>query len=65
VRAKPFGLDVVFYDPNLEDGIEKSVGVRRANTLQELMQASDIISLNCDLNNSNRQFINRYVVKLS
>lgn len=29
LRAKPFGFDVVFYDPFLPEGIDKSVGVRR------------------------------------
>lgn len=38
--AKAFGLDIVFYDPFLEDGIEKSMGVRRSESLQDLIGQS-------------------------
>jgi len=59
VRAKPFGLDVVFYDPPLEDGIEKSLGVRRANSLKELISQSDVLSLHCWLDENNKDMINK------
>jgi len=58
IRAKPFGLDVVFYDPYLEDGIDKSLGVRRVDSLKELIQQSDVISLHCWLDDNNKNMIN-------
>jgi D-3-phosphoglycerate dehydrogenase/C-terminal binding protein len=36
LRAKAFGLRVIFYDPYVLDGFEKSLGVERAATLGEL-----------------------------
>ena len=34
LRAKAFGFNVIFYDPYLPDGIEKSLGLERVYTLQ-------------------------------
>ena len=34
LRAKAFGFNVIFYDPYLPDGIEKSLGLDRVYTLQ-------------------------------
>lgn len=34
LRAKAFGFTVIFYDPYLPDGIEKSLGLNRVYTLQ-------------------------------
>ena len=34
LRAKAFGFTVIFYDPYLPDGIEKSLGINRVYTLQ-------------------------------
>lgn len=34
LRAKVFGFNVIFYDPYLPDGIEKSLGLTRIYTLQ-------------------------------
>ena len=34
LRAKAFGFNVIFYDPYLSDGIEKSLGLERVYTLQ-------------------------------
>ena len=36
LRAKAFGFNVIFYDPYLPDGIEKSLGLERVYTLQVL-----------------------------
>lgn len=58
LRAKAFGLNVIFYDPNLEDGIDKALGVKRAETLQTLIFSSDIISLHCWLDESSKHIIN-------
>src|SRR5947199_7728464 len=37
LRAKALGLDVVFYDPFLRQGIEKALGIRRVHQLDELL----------------------------
>ena len=34
LRAKAFGFTVIFYDPYLPDGVEKSFGLERVYTLQ-------------------------------
>jgi D-3-phosphoglycerate dehydrogenase/C-terminal binding protein len=49
LRAKAFGMNVVFYDPYVPDGSEKSLGVRRAETLEELLRNSHIVSAHCPL----------------
>jgi len=59
IRAKAHGLNVIFFDPNLEDGYDKSLGVSRADSLKELIEISDIISLHCWLDSTNRNMINR------
>ena len=48
VRAKAFGFDVVFYDPFLNDGADKALGVRRAETLAELLAQSRCLSIHCN-----------------
>lgn len=49
LRAKAFGLDVVFYDPYLPDGVDKALGIRRVRTLDELLPQCQFLSLHCYL----------------
>lgn len=63
LRAKAFGFNVMFYDPYLPDGIEKSLGLSRVYTLQELLFQSDCVSLHCTLNEHNHHLINDYTIK--
>ncbi|KAL7020632.1 hypothetical protein ACKWTF_011592 [Chironomus riparius] len=63
LRAKAFGFNVSFYDPYLPDGIEKSLGLTRVYTLQELLFHSDCVSLHCTLNEHNHHLINEYTIK--
>nr|XP_019597740.1 PREDICTED: C-terminal-binding protein 2 isoform X2 [Rhinolophus sinicus] len=63
VRAKAFGFSVVFYDPYLQDGIERSLGVQRVYTLQDLLYQSDCVSLHCNLNEHNHHLINDFTIK--
>jgi C-terminal binding protein len=58
LRAKALGMDVVFYDPFLPDGNDKSIGVRRAETLEELLRQAYIVSLHCPLTDESRHCIN-------
>jgi C-terminal binding protein len=57
VRAKALGMDVTFYDPFKPDGYDKSLGVRRAETLADLLSISHVLSLHCPLTADNRHMI--------
>uniref|UniRef100_A0A023F5Q7 Putative glyoxylate/hydroxypyruvate reduct n=1 Tax=Triatoma infestans TaxID=30076 RepID=A0A023F5Q7_TRIIF len=63
LRAKAFGFNVIFYDPYLPDGIEKSLGLTRVYTLQDLLFQSDCVSLHCTLNEHNHHLINDFTIK--
>jgi C-terminal binding protein len=58
LRAKAFGLDVVFYDPYLPDGIDKALGIRRSYRFAELLEQSEFLSLHCYLSAETRHLIN-------
>jgi len=62
LRAKAFGFNVIFYDPYLSDGIEKSLGLERVYTLQDLLFKSDCVSLHCNLNEHNHHLINEATI---
>ncbi|KAL1764293.1 C-terminal-binding protein 2 isoform X3 [Sigmodon hispidus] len=63
VRAKAFGFSLIFYDPYLQDGIERSLGVQRVYTLQGLLYQSDCVSLHCNLNEHNHHLIKDFTIK--
>jgi C-terminal binding protein len=46
-RAKALGMDVVFYDPHKSDGYDKAEGVRRVESLDELLSQAFVLSLHC------------------
>ncbi|MFT4242023.1 MAG: C-terminal binding protein [Acidovorax sp.] len=56
-RAQAFGIDVVFYDPYVQSGIEKTFGVRRADTLIELLESVDYISIHASLTETSHHLI--------
>ncbi|MEM7015709.1 MAG: C-terminal binding protein [Pseudomonadota bacterium] len=58
LRAKAFGMDVVFYDPYLSNGADLSVGVRRVDSLGALFAESDIVSVHAPLGDETRKLIN-------
>ena len=47
VRAKTLGMDVVFYDPYKTNGYDKSLGIRREESLDALLAQSQVLSLHC------------------
>uniref|UniRef100_A0A0K8TKQ9 Putative transcription factor ctbp n=1 Tax=Tabanus bromius TaxID=304241 RepID=A0A0K8TKQ9_TABBR len=63
LRAKAFGFNVIFYDPYIPDGIDKSLGLTRVYTLQDLLFQSDCVSLHCTLNEHNHHLINEFTIK--
>ena len=62
LRAKAFGMEVAFYDPDLPNGSELSFGFRRAKTLAELLGIADVISIHAPLNEGTRAIINASAV---
>lgn len=63
LRAKAFGLSIVFYDPYIPDGVEKGLGITRVYTLNDLLMQADCISLHCSLNEHNQFIINQTTLK--
>ena len=57
LRAKALGLDVVFYDPYLRQGIDKAIGIRRVFSLDELLEQSHFVSLHCFLDAGSHHLI--------
>jgi phosphoglycerate dehydrogenase-like enzyme len=64
LRAKAFGLDVVFYDPYLPPGADKALGLRRTDTLEELLAQSLIVSLHCFLDAKSQHLIDANALSL-
>ena len=56
----PFDLHVMFYDPYLPPGADLATGFRRAETLEELLEASDAVSLHTPLTDETRTLINAH-----
>jgi phosphoglycerate dehydrogenase-like enzyme len=56
-RAKAFDMDVVFYDPYQPNGYQFAIGVRRADTLAELMGQCDFVSVHTPLTAETRGLI--------
>lgn len=59
LRAKALNFRVVFYDPNLPNGVELGVGVGRAKTLEELLRMSDVLSVHAPLTPETRGMLGR------
>jgi C-terminal binding protein len=57
LRAKALGMNVMFYDPYVRDGYDKSLGVGRAETLDDLLRQSHVLSLHCPLSEETRHLI--------
>lgn len=56
-RAAAFDMDVVFWDPYVPNGYELALGIRRADSLAELMGQCDFVSVHAPLNAETRNLI--------
>ena len=59
MRARAFGMNIVFYDPYVNDGYEKALGVDRVDTLEDLAKIADIVSINTPLSEETNKMIGR------
>jgi len=57
LRAKALGFQVIFHDPYLPNGTEKSVGIGRTDSLTQLLKQSDVVSIHCPLNEETHYLI--------
>src|SRR6266576_6514756 len=64
LRAKALGMDVVFFDPYVPDGKDKSLGLRRAESLEELLKQSHLLSVHCPLTDETRRMLNDSAIAL-
>ncbi|MGB0582148.1 MAG: C-terminal binding protein [Limisphaerales bacterium] len=58
IRAKALGMNVVFYDPYARDGMDKAVGVKRVETLEELLAQTYVLSPHCFLSPETHHMVN-------
>ncbi len=64
LRAKALGMDVVFYDPYKQDGYDKTIGIRRVETLEELLTQSFVLSVHCPLTPETKHLVNAQTLEL-
>lgn len=64
LRAKAFGWNVLFYDPYLPNGVDKSLGVERTRDIRELFRRSTTLSLHCPCTRETRGMIGYDLLKL-
>lgn len=64
MRAKAIGMDVMFYDPYKPDGYDKALGIRRVETLEDLVKQSHVVSCHCPLTDETRHMINAEMIAL-
>ena len=47
LRAKAFGFHVLFYDPYLLNGVDKSLDIERTKDIKDLFRRSNVLSMHC------------------
>jgi len=58
LRAKSFGIRVLFYDPYILDGQDKALGVTRCYDLFDLLSKADVVSLHTPLTSETQEMAN-------
>ena len=58
-KFSPFSRNIGFYDPYVPNGYEKIFGIKRYSSLQNLLNVSDIVTVNTPLNDETKGMINK------
>lgn len=56
-RAQAHDMEVTFYDPYVKDGMDKALGLTRADGLGELLEKSDTVSLHVPLTSETQNLV--------
>tara|TARA_B100000676_G_C17969671_1_gene782491 strand:- start:13 stop:1026 length:1014 start_codon:yes stop_codon:yes gene_type:complete len=59
LKAKALGFKVVFYDPYVSNGVDKSIGIRRIKDFDEFIRTTNVISINCPLTGETHHMITK------
>ncbi len=59
LKANALRFNTYFYDPYVPRGHEKMLNTKRTDTLEELLETCDIISINCPLSDETKGMINQ------
>ena len=63
LKANTLRFDTSFYDPYVARGHEKMLNSKRVDTLDELLETSDIISINCPLSIETKGIIDKSFIR--
>ena len=58
MRAKAFGLNVIYFDPYIADGYDKALGLTRVESIKELANQSKFVSIHTPMNNETEKILN-------
>jgi C-terminal binding protein len=64
LRAKAFGWNVLFYDPYLPNGVDKSLGIERTKDIKELFRRSTTLSIHCSCTRETRGMVGWALISL-
>jgi C-terminal binding protein len=64
LRAKAFGFQVLFYDPYLPNGVDKSLGIARTKDVRELFKRSNVLSLHAPCTRETRGMVGYELLSL-
>ena len=62
LRAKAFGMNVIFYDPYVPDGKDQSVGFERRGSLEAMLREADVVSVHTPLTAETEGMIDRRAI---
>jgi lactate dehydrogenase-like 2-hydroxyacid dehydrogenase len=62
MRAKAFGMTVIFFDPYVPDGQELALGIGRVRALADLLGQADLVTIHAPLTDDTRHLIDARAV---
>ncbi|GAB3113312.1 D-glycerate dehydrogenase [Aestuariicella hydrocarbonica] len=57
-RARGFDMDILYHGPSAKPEAEQALGARYCESLSDLLQQADVVSLHCPLSDASRHLMN-------